>query len=1040
MLRPLRIAVEIIASLVGIAVALVLFLVWRLNSGPLHATFLTPAIESSIEALAPDAHVSIAHTLLGWDAANRFISLHADDVQVKDKGGRIVADVPEFNTRLSLIGMLFGQFFPVDLTIDHPRIELERQQDGAFTFGGAAATGTPDSEADDETLKDSLSRIASRLAHAFFTHHLSIHDAVFEVHDKTTGNDWSVKIPEIALERSGGDLAGHAVLDVTQQNRVSTINVLYTYDRREGVHRLAAHLNDITPAFFAGGHPATLGFGQAANLNLPLSGDIGVAFDSSIDVAAGNIDLHGGAGFLDSHALWDKPRAVKSLDIKADYDRDAGILDIPAAVIDFNGPRLSASGKAAARDLVKPFIMDFALGIQLDNLPMDQYGELWPQQFIPGAHAWIAANLSQGKFDHAEATLKGTLDLNDMGNSTLSDAQGKVSASGGRVRYMDEMPQVEGVNAEATFDMNQLTAQISGGGIDAIRIVPFALLITGFQDNVQNISIPLKVAGPIPDILTLIDHPPLGYTHAIGLAPDDVRGDAAAEIDFRFPLLRDLAMKDIGVVATGTLTDVASSRFAKGVALTKGNLALKLDGDHAELAGPAMINGAPLQVAWQQTFVENSGKPWRQAALSGALTAEQWDLLDVKAFDGSHGPINASLQMTQPDHVKTLFNGTVDMTEADMRIDWLNWKKPAHIAAAAVFAAEKNGDGAIDITSIDLHGPQLNVKGTASLTDDGDVETLSLNPMIVGRTNATLHFARLEDGAQHFDATGEALDISGFKPGPTPDNAPPPPKEFRIKVGKLYTSDNGFIARAEGYAIRDAKGWSEISLNGLADGSHALKIDLTMRSDGGRDLSLTCDDFGKALKGLGFTDEVRGGELNIHGGSDAEDPRAIVGKISVGSYTVGNLPLLAVLMNAASPFGFAGLFTGSMDFDHLRGKFRWEGDTIRLNDVHAAGAAVGINVNGRIDMNNADANLRGTMVPFSMVNSVIGAIPIIGDLFTGGKDQGIFAVEYSITGPLDAPKTNVNPVSLLTPGFLRNLFFGGSDDEDETPDEKAAKP
>jgi hypothetical protein len=179
---------------------------------------------------------------------------------------------------------------------------------------------------------------------------------------------------------------------------------------------------------------------------------------------------------------------------------------------------------------------------------------------------------------------------------------------------------------------------------------------------------------------------------------------------------------------------------------------------------------------------------------------------------------------------------------------------------------------------------------------------------------------------------------------------------------------------------------------------------------------------------------VRGGKLAITGASDPDDPRAIVGKVSIGSFVAGDLPVLAVLMNAASPFGFAGLFTGSMDFDHVRGQFRWEGDEIKLTDIHAAGAAVGLNIDGRVDMNSGDTNLHGTMVPFSVMNSIIGSIPVIGDLFTGGKDQGILAVAYTIKGPIDNPNVSVNPASLLTPGFLRNLFFSG--DDDETPEAK----
>jgi hypothetical protein len=497
-------------------------------------------------------------------------------------------------------------------------------------------------------------------------------------------------------------------------------------------------------------------------------------------------------------------------------------------------------------------------------------------------------------------------------------------------------------------------------------------------------------------------------------------------------------MKDIDVKASADLSGVASTKLMPGINITQGNLALSLDSKGFEVKGPATLNKVPLQIAWKQNFDQSQGQDYRHALLTGGLTADQWQSLGLDIFNGTRGPIDMSLDIAQPDKTKMLIAGTLDMTNAETHIDQLNWKKPANAPAILKFTAEKTGDKNIVVKSIDAHGPQMNIKGDATLSAaDGQITALNLDPMIVGRTNAKLHFSGPtgDTDALRFNAEGKSFDVSGLKGGKDPERADPHPKEYRIEVGKLYTSENGFIENAKGYAIRDPQGWSEISLHGRADGGHQLDIDLAKKPDGSRTFSLACDDFGKALKGMGFTDTVRDGNLYIYGESDPGNPRVILGEAKIGHFVVGHLPALAVLMNAASPFGFAGLFSDSMEFDNLKGRFRWENDTIRLTGLHAAGAAVGINVNGRIDMNNGEANLHGTMVPFSVVNGILGEIPLIGDLITGGKGQGFFAVSYTITGPLNDPNIGVNPVSLLTPGFIRNLFFGESD-EDEGPEKK----
>ena len=66
--------------------------------------------------------------------------------------------------------------------------------------------------------------------------------------------------------------------------------------------------------------------------------------------------------------------------------------------------------------------------------------------------------------------------------------------------------------------------------------------------------------------------------------------------------------------------------------------------------------------------------------------------------------------------------------------------------------------------------------------------------------------------------------------------------------------------------------------------------------------------------------------------------------------------------------------------------------------------------------------MQGTIVPAYMLNSALGNIPLIGDLFTGGEGKGIFAATYAVEGPRDDPEVSVNPLAALAPGFLRELF------------------
>lgn len=72
----------------------------------------------------------------------------------------------------------------------------------------------------------------------------------------------------------------------------------------------------------------------------------------------------------------------------------------------------------------------------------------------------------------------------------------------------------------------------------------------------------------------------------------------------------------------------------------------------------------------------------------------------------------------------------------------------------------------------------------------------------------------------------------------------------------------------------------------------------------------------------------------------------------------------------------------------------------------------------------------GTLIPLRGVNTILGGIPIIGDIL--GGENGIFAITFEAQGPLDNPSISVNPLSVLAPGFLREIFEFDTPLDDET--------
>ena len=75
-------------------------------------------------------------------------------------------------------------------------------------------------------------------------------------------------------------------------------------------------------------------------------------------------------------------------------------------------------------------------------------------------------------------------------------------------------------------------------------------------------------------------------------------------------------------------------------------------------------------------------------------------------------------------------------------------------------------------------------------------------------------------------------------------------------------------------------------------------------------------------------------------------------------------------------------------------------------------------MNGYIEKNKL-VSLRGTLVPATTINKVIGSIPVLGKILVGNKTgEGVFGVSFKIKGPPKNLKTTVNPIKTLTPRFI----------------------
>ena len=184
-------------------------------------------------------------------------------------------------------------------------------------------------------------------------------------------------------------------------------------------------------------------------------------------------------------------------------------------------------------------------------------------------------------------------------------------------------------------------------------------------------------------------------------------------------------------------------------------------------------------------------------------------------------------------------------------------------------------------------------------------------------------------------------------------------------------------------------------------------------------------DAGALARFLDIYPRMEGGTLDLTLQQNAEGEEGVA---NIADFVLRDEPALRQLAAAGQAPGEAGVAAGpaldssAVRFDKLSGAFTRTPGRLALREALIFNRNVGLTTEGYLDFAHDHVDLNGTYVPAYQVNSLVTHIPVFGPLLGGGRHEGLFGVNYRIVGPASGPTLYVNPLSAMTPGFLRKVF------------------
>ncbi len=1031
------------------------FLFWRLVEGPISIDFLTPFLVEAFDAEeALDGQATITGTRLLWDDKRQSLELQVTGLSVDDSEGERSFTLPLANIDFSFGQLLEGKVELTNIELVGARLTVRRNADQGFEVllfqqksksdqdgGGSIRTRgqqlTNPGEAgvaEGETALTVMSDLLSESEHRpidQLQEVLLLHSQVV-VDDQVLGFSWTLPAQRILLQRTPEGLSGELDVGLPLGTFNASTNLAFIYQKDEGTLDIAGQLNGLDTARLAPLLPQVQGLTVVESV---LNGDISATLGEDGRLFFVDFELTAGPGRL-------RPTPDATLPVPITGGAVNGRIDLATTSLSLYdvrfqtgtkeapGPELTAAASLTPemdRNGVRNWLLQVSAAASAFSVA--ELAWLWPSAFGANAHAWVKENITGGTIRQLRSSA--SFSLSAAGAEALN-VSGEFGFEELILHYLRPMPPMRGLGGVAKIERDRLIFDVFDGHSEELSLGPGEVTIFDLDTDLPKILIDMPVLGELADMLEILDHPRLKLMQRAGIDRKGAKGVGRLHVTMGFPLLDDLQSEQMSLSAVGTVSDVLLNNVVLGQAVSAQDVALDATMDRVIIKGEAELAGSRFYADYRQNY---DG----QMRLSGkgeAIKAETLATL-VPALKGRLGGKLASTFKIDGNPARKLtIDIDADVTRASLDLAQVDWRKPAGERASLSGDVVLEGGHLRALDRLKFDGPDAHLAGRFDFTGDSDFTGADLAYLRFPKFDLTNVRVSQEPGLLEISVGGGEIDARQWiesgkppfeKPGERLEEAKAPTR-VEVSVGELRQlllpagSLRGVRARFSDYGRQFAFDLAGTLYQG---GGAKGEVDLSYgpSPSGGEQAKVDVADLGSLLRALDVYHDLNGGRLTWRASTPSGAPDGpLSGQVLLKNFRLTEIPRALRVIMVAGLTGIEDALEGpGVSFDTLTGDLTVQDDRVSSQQLRAVGSALGILASGWLDVDQDSIDLSGKVVPAYAINRFIDSIPVLGWVITGGEDQGLFAVSYSVSGSLRDPKVTVNPLSALTPPLLRSF-------------------
>lgn len=1001
-----------LATILAATVVILGLASWRLASGPLSLSFLSPHLAAALSGEAEGYAIQFDDTVLALGAWPDAVDLRLARVRILDDEDRLLLAAPEVSVDLSLPRLLVGEIAPIGLTAVRPLFRIIRSADGHFVLG------SPDSDSEAASGWDQIfadlgprpnpDRPLARLAR------VAVSDGTVTFEDQRLAVAWRAEHVEIDIAREVEGISLEAAARLPFGDPYAHLDLVLHADRDVPYVTATVRLGGVRPALIA---PLASDLGILAGFDVAVGAVLDARMATDGRLLDATFEAFTGPGSIDPGGLFGAPRTIGGFSVHGHVDPSLDAVVLDSFALDVGEGRLTGSMMVTGLD--GEGRLDLATTVE--NITIANVLDFWPPNLGTGARTWLAEHLRDARVTTGEAGLAAEIAALGRDESPLHGLTITLDVEDATVDYKPPLAPAEGARGHVAIAGYALSISELSGAVGGLSVTGGRVEMPSL-DGTAGLTVDLPVTGPLSAALTLAADPTLGLDGIADIAARGAEAGAVGALKVGLPRLDGLSRDDVSVGVTARLERLALPDVVPGFGVNDGAVDVTVDGTGVAAQGNVVINGVPLAAVWSAEFA-GAGR-W-SARLKGTVDDAGRAALAVDVGDWVAGPIGADLAIAGASGEPARLRLQADLTPAELRLGAIDWSKPAGVPGLLDATWLDHADGGTVVETLTLEAGDLAAQVEATIGPGGSPLRVEARRLRLGRNDLSGTLTSDGDGyVLAFDAA--AVDASPYMEDVTGDDeahADWPPIRLQGSIGALYLRPDLALTRVTVDADHRDDRWHSLAFTGTMPGGAPLVIAIVPEA-AGRSFSLDAADAGDALRLFDVFDTARGGRLEISAEIDDSVPDGpATGRLVMTDFTIRDAPILGKLLALGSFTAIQTLMAGEgIPFKKAKVPFVKQGGLITLGKSRAWGGAIGLNAEGTIDLDTDTLDLRGTLVPAYSINSVFGAVPLLGELLVGGEGEGLFAATYAVKGPRDDPQVLVNPLATLAPGFLRDIF------------------